>query len=688
MARIWIAAEDGGWAESLAVHLRPLADTLTGALERGNWREAQAPDLVIWIAADSEAGATDLERGLDFLASVPHPQCAPQPLIYIEPASGNPPAALVESLVDDRRVICLPWPMEPDEVASWVEELLDAGLAPLSLRDRARRDWVRDRVELLYANLDLPALRQAVNPRNAERPVFLFGERGTRRALLARYIQDLAEPVRERLVALPAAELAGGDLEARLRAACGHDRVTIHVMGVDQLERGRQEGLAEWLGSSGALADESVRWVLSALRPAAVARQLREIPAIRVQLPPLRSRTDVIELAEALGAEGRPMELTADARSALRDYRWPGNLAELETRVETALGAGGVVDAASLGLAPAADATSAEAPAAFADENLAAVTSIDDLTEATLEVLTPAESLFADVEAEQDHYDEIAQRELEPLGELEDEFEENVEADREAEPEAVPALEAEPEPEPEPEEEESVEEEEPAEAVVESAPAGHSPELGDLVPAVAQEIRDPLRAIRTFASLVDQRPDDADRRRELAALLENDLGRVEQTLTRLETYSGFDAPQPVPFDLANTVASELEKRRDQMRASSLVVLRELDHDAPEAVGDEEQVRFSISALFDRALRMVPERGDLYVGTKYHPAEKGRGARHRLLIRFHSPEEVLVGPDDGPNPRLPIEVMLARELIERSGGAFAVDASGAQDNVILIEVPGR
>jgi hypothetical protein len=32
-------------------------------------------------------------------------------------------------------------------------------------------------------------------------------------------------------------------------------------------------------------------------------------------------------------------------------------------------------------------------------------------------------------------------------------------------------------------------------------------------------------------------------------------------------------------------------------------------------------------------------------------------------------------------------VIARDLFARAGGTFAVDASGPQDNVILVELPG-
>ena len=83
---------------------------------------------------------------------------------------------------------------------------------------------------------------------------------------------------------------------------------------------------------------------------------------------------------------------------------------------------------------------------------------------------------------------------------------------------------------------------------------------------------------------------------------------------------------------------------------------------------------------------MPEGGNLYVGSLHHGYEAGAEAGHRLLIRFHSPEDVLVAPDDVPDAGPPLEVVLARALVTRMNGAFAIDTSGDQDNLVLIELP--
>ena len=110
------------------------------------------------------------------------------------------------------------------------------------------------------------------------------------------------------------------------------------------------------------------------------------------------------------------------------------------------------------------------------------------------------------------------------------------------------------------------------------------------------------------------------------------------------------------------------------------MLEELERDAAPVLVDPEQFEFAIHALLDRAFAMIPPGGDLQVGT-FH-----RGERHRVLIRFHSPEEVLVPPPGMPNAALPLELMLGRAVIERMGGRFSADAAGSNDNLILLELP--
>ena len=162
--------------------------------------------------------------------------------------------------------------------------LLDQPHRPTSLRERARRAWVARRTELFYAQIDLVELRHAVDPRNARRPVLLVGEPGSGRGILAHYIHQLAEPVRDELVVVPASSL-GADSEQRLLEQTRGRRVSVYLEGIDRVEREVQERLLQLLGSSGALGLEPIRWIASVSRARALIAPMRQLPWLHVQLP-------------------------------------------------------------------------------------------------------------------------------------------------------------------------------------------------------------------------------------------------------------------------------------------------------------------------------------------------------------------------------------------------------------------
>lgn len=635
-AAIWIVAESPTAVETAAILLRPLGDVWSGRPTAGSWADAPAPDLLVLCAEDEPTGELRrLEQILAFVRRVAHPRRAPPPILFVVPDRGHPGADLARSLIDDRTVETVTPPLDPDTLARSAAALLTRPVLPPSLQERARRDFVTDRVALLYAGLDLPALRQAIDPRNAPTPVLLVGEQGTARGLLARYIHQLAEPVREAAVTLSAATLEAGLVERRLAEVTRGRRVSIYLAGLDRLDPAVQEELACALADGGWIGLESVRWIASVERVDRLIAPIRLLAWLRVELPALRARSDwpalVGGLAELWGAgSGRSVQIEDGALERLRSYGWPRNLRELEHVLTESLEAcpESALRAEHVQLGPAAGPTMPTPP----EEPASGKESEAEMEEPAAEVApTPTEaSRRVEVPADATNTDGAA-----PDGE--------------------------------------------GRAVREIG-------MGALVGPLAQEIHQPVLAIRTFANLLEELPDGESLRDRLSSLVEGDLARVESAMGRFEQFATLGDPKPSAVNVSAVVAAELERRRAHMAEEGLVILEELDREGPPAVADPDQLQFAIGALLDRALRMVPAGGDLYVGTFYLPADSLQAARQRLLIRFHSPEDVLVAPEGASGSERPLEVVMAQALIERMGGHFAVDSSGSQDNVILIDLP--
>ncbi|MFI5316155.1 MAG: hypothetical protein ACHQ6T_10660 [Myxococcota bacterium] len=653
MAAIWIVSEEASLAAILAHHLRDCGETWLGTPERSSFKDAPPAELLVLVGVTETGARTDvLERLLGFVRLLPTPRRVAPPVLFVA-AQGR--GAPVVRLFDDRAASALEFPFDPDELAARAALLLAESGSPASLRERARQLWVRAEVERQYAGLESPALRRAVDPRNAQ-PVLFLAEPGSRRGLLARYVHQFAEPARGDFALLSLADVAPGELERRVLARTAGRRSTVYLPRLERAPRELQEELAHLLDASGALAVEPIRWLAAAVHPAGLASALRELPWLRVELPPLRARADRAPLvAAALRAAaeraGRELSLEPEARLALEQYPWPGNLAELDRVLDAGVAAapGREIRAADLGLGPRrATHSAAAAPAPLAGRE--PEPEPEPVAEPEPKFASDEDLMLATLESPRD-----AERETELDAELEPELE--------LEPAPAAAGRATP-----------------------AAPAHVGPSLRELLAPLAQEIRRPLRAVRTYAGLVEQRPHDASVRRELRTLVEEDLGGVDDTLQRVERFIRFGAPNPRPFDLADALTAELDARQSAARARELVVLRELDFEAPPLVADEAQIRFAIGALLDRALRLVPRGGDVYLGSAWNRKRDERAGGHRILLRFHSPEDVLASASDDADASF-VEVVIARDLFGRAGGSFAIDASGPQDNVILVELPG-
>jgi hypothetical protein len=682
VAAIWIVSEESTLAAILAHHIRDLGETWLGTPERGAFKDAPPADLLLLVGVTETGGRRDVvERLLAFVRQLPTQRRVPPPVLFVAAQAGG----TLARLFDDRVASALEFPFDPDELAARAALLLAGSESPASLRERARQLWVCAEVERQYAGIDLPALRQAVDPRAAQRPILFLGEPGTRRGLLARYVHIFAEPARDDFVLISLADLAPGELERTILARTAGRRTSVYLPRLERAPRALQEELAHLLGASGALAVEPIRWLAAAVHPASLSSALRELSWLRVTLPALRARPDRAQLImgalrAAAERQGRELSLGAEARELLETYVWPANLEELDRALDDAVGAAPgpeirVDDLARIPRRPLRVTAETRAPAPSAAPVVEPVTA---------RAPEPEPELHAEPERAPASDEDLMLATLEPTPVAEPLRAEELESERDAylEPEIAP----EPEPETEPEIEIELEDELEPEPAPTPTATHVAPGVRELLAPLAQEIRKPLRAVRTYASLVEQRPDDPSVRRELRALVEEDLGGVDEMLQRVERFVRFGAPNPRPFELASALAAELDARHATARARELVVLRELDTEAPPLVADETQIRFAVGALLDRALRLVPRGGDVYLGSAWNRKRDERSAGHRILLRFHSPEDVLANPLDDSGTAF-VEVVMARDLFARAGGTFAIDASGPQDNVILVELPG-
>lgn len=196
------------------------------------------------------------------------------------------------------------------------------------------------------------AVAQAETGMRSSRIVAAVGEAGAGRATALAQAARHAYP-RDRI--LSASAPAPTDVQTWLglwAPELGKSHTAVIVRDVDMLPPWVAERLRDLvLRSSASGSEGSVPFAVTAERLADIPPALAGLIDTVVPVPPLRDRPDdVVPLAEhiAMRVRARPLTIAPAAARALRNYDWPGNVAELSRVISHAAGRTDVIDVRAL----------------------------------------------------------------------------------------------------------------------------------------------------------------------------------------------------------------------------------------------------------------------------------------------------------------------------------------------------
>jgi DNA-binding NtrC family response regulator len=761
MSGLWIVHRNTRQRAALARLAAAPEDAVLGAPGDLHFDAAALPDVIL-LGLDG-----DWEIELEYAHAVQRRVRDAHWILLGPPGSGGEALRLFDTLLAEYLV----YPPTPELLR---ERICAARrvTAP-ALSQRATRQLVAERFSRWFADLELPELLRALDPRLADVPVLIRGEPGTGRGVLAQYIHLFGGTAAGAFVHVPCTEAMRAEeiLSALAEASRGAEMqpaLTIWLDEVERLPADAQLRIREWIESGIALGTARaplLRWIATTGEAGAgrepEAALCRAMSDLAIRLPPLRERPHLVAAvtgeASRLWCEARQARARRfgeDALAVMEEYPWPGNLRELEAVVVQTLSSGTsdpvrsddlqyggqafaplgagevgslIVDAEPIGGAPAevedrreewpdlvAEAELEAEPEPRAEPERAAEPELEAEPELAAEPELVAEAeLVAEPElvAKAELVAEpelVAEAELVAEPELVAEAELVAEPDLVAEPElaAEPELVAEAEFVAEPElvaeaallEVEAEEEATAASAEPEPAPAAaefstapvDEVSLARLVASLSHEVRNPLATIRTFASLLPERFDDSEFRERFAQIVSQDVERIDALVEQLGRLSDLQAPKREAVDVSQMLEELLDDREETIRQRRLLVLKELDGDRGIAVADREQLRFAFEALLGKSLELVPERGDVYLASRYHGGGPTGSPSVRVLLRFHDRERAgaAAPSSDLSLAENSLELTIAELVIRAQGGSFALTTTEGKETVIVVDLTAR
>ena len=627
MACVWIVHRDARLRGALARMAGAAPDAVAGGPSDRLFEDAPAPDVVVLGVAG------DFEPELEFA----HHHARRHPEAGWILLAGPEDAAEARRLFDTLAAQVLPFPREAPSLARRVRAARARRRAE-ALSERRARDAVAARFARWFADLDLPVVLRALDPHLAEVPLLVRGEPGTGRGLLAAYVHAFGGTRGGRLVRIPCEGLDLPALAAEIDRAAREEAaprgLCLCLEDVERLPLAAQRCLRAWI--EGGLPEGA----------AAVPGRVRWI-ATCAELGPWDPAESLdLGLAQVLAALEVRIPPLRERPAAIEPFA-----------ADTALAWCAAHGQPPRRFGPDALATLADHPWPGNLRELEAVV-VRTLAAGCGELVRAGDLRFEGSAPEAWPEPGAAAEEPRRGREIE------------AEPGRAPTgRRAEPE------------------AGLPPAALAEEP-LRRLIGAISHEVRNPLVAIRTFSQLLPERFDDPEFRGRFAGIVGDDVRRIEQAVDRLARFSALGAPERKAVDVAALLDDLLEAQRGEIQGRRLVVLRELDRDHPEAIGDAAQLRFAFEALVEKALELVPERGDVYIASRYHPDGLRGGPGLRILLRFQSPDELVpsIGVEGISLAETALELVLAEAVVRSQGGSMTASTADSRETVILIDLP--
>ena len=575
-----------------------------------------------------------------------------------------------------------PYAANPAQLREQLRGLLTRRPAP-PLSERRRREQLAERFTRWLADLELPDLFIAPDPKRVHIPVLIRGEPGTGRGLLARYLHQFgtgAAPGPFLSLACAESTTVAALKTTWVRETGAEDAgflTTLCLEEVDRLSDDVQRVVRGWIEHGppvGVPCGSAVRWIATVGDTAGLPDRLfyelgQALAGMEVRLPPLRERhlelPHLLETAVAAWCwrNGQPRRAFSPAAVVeLREHAWAGNLRELEAVVARTLaqssaamltpeelrfpamgnepwgGGGDLVAELYWGSATPSRAATVPSPAT------------------TARVVSPARPEEKEEEADEELPEVVAEFEAE-------------------EPEPDTALESAPESAGDP-------------LRVGAAPSPlHLPRVGSLrrlAGAISHEVGNPLLGIRTFARMLPENYLDAEFRLVAPDRVAADTLRIEAAVEKLFRLGSLPAPEFETVDFAALLTELLAERRPRFEERNATVLEELRRDATRAWADRDQLRFAWAALLDAVLELMPERGDLAIRSELVPGAQGEPGRIRTRVRFPT-----AGATEHYAELSQLEqnlgLAIAETVVETQGGSLVVDLGASPTATLCLEL---
>ncbi|HEY2918621.1 MAG TPA: sigma 54-interacting transcriptional regulator [Candidatus Binatia bacterium] len=214
---------------------------------------------------------------------------------------------------------------------------------------------------------------------------------------------------------------------------------------------------------------------------------------------------------------------------------------------------------------------------------------------------------------------------------------------------------------------------------------GESVDLNVVIHELAHELKNPMVTIKTFAQLLGERYQDENFRSRFQEVVGDDIERMDELLEVMIEFADFAAPRTTKVSLDEKLQSILSELQSESAKRQTRFEWKTNGGRHEVQSDESQLSYILKNVLLASLSQARMGSEIEI----HLARAGTLAITYLRegARVTSITHYLDGTSSRPDdPILPLRVLLAKQLLERNGGRFAIDQSASDKETMRMEFP--
>jgi two-component system NtrC family sensor kinase len=215
--------------------------------------------------------------------------------------------------------------------------------------------------------------------------------------------------------------------------------------------------------------------------------------------------------------------------------------------------------------------------------------------------------------------------------------------------------------------------------------------LGRMAAGVAHEINNPLAGILIYAELLRRDLEEESAYRENLDVIINQTMRCQQIVNRLLDFSRQSLGQQKLFDLNEVINRVVELISHQAFFHNIKVVRHLDPDLPQIIGDPGQLQQVFTNLLLNAADAMTGSGSITIATK--PAfrregvvlsfkDTGTGIPPDIIDKIFEPFFTTKPPGKGTG----LGLSIVYGVIQRHGGTIDADSRPGDGTTFIIRLP--